>query len=259
MSHELRTPLNAIIGYSEMLEEEAEDGGHQDLIPDLQKIRTAGRHLLGLINTVLDLSKIEAGKMSLFVEVFDIARIVEEAAVTARPLVEKNGNRFVVTYEEGLGTLKGDVTKLKQVLLNLLSNASKFPRDGTITLDVRREVDFDTWWVAFRVTDTGIGMTPEQTAKLFQAFTQADAATTRKYGGTGLGLAISRRFCQMMGGDVVVASTYGKGTTFTARLPLLVSNEEGEATSIRRVNTRDLMRAIDAKNVSETKTEEPSA
>jgi len=241
MSHELRTPLNAIIGYSELLEEEAADGHPEDLAGDLQKIRTSGKHLLRLINSVLDLSKIEAGKMTLFVENFDIAKLVEEVQSTASPLVEKRANRFVVRCEPGLGMLKGDVTKLKQILLNLLSNASKFSEKGEIELDVSRERDSEGNWVTFRVRDTGIGMTPEQLGKVFQAFTQADAATTRKYGGTGLGLALSRRFCQMMGGDVSAESVFGKGSVFTVRLPSDVGNEEGDATSIHRVNFRELI------------------
>jgi signal transduction histidine kinase len=241
MSHELRTPLNAIIGYSELLEEEAADGGHEDLVPDLRKICTSGKHLLRLINSVLDLSKIEAGKMTLFVETFEIDTLVEEVVSTARPLVEKNRNALVLESEPGLGKLKGDVTKLKQVLLNLLSNASKFTEAGTITLDARRTADRDGAWVRFRVTDTGIGMTPEQLGKLFQAFTQADGATTRKYGGTGLGLVLSRRFCQMMGGDISVQSEFGKGTTFTVRLPSEVENAEGDATSIHRIDMKAIL------------------
>ncbi len=241
MSHELRTPLNAIIGYSELLEEEAADGHPEDLVGDLQKIRTSGKHLLRLINSVLDLSKIEAGKMTLFVETFDVARLVEEVESTATTLVAQKGNRFVVRCDPDLGTIKGDVTKLKQILLNLLSNASKFTENGEISLAVLRETDENGNWIAFWVRDTGIGMTPDQVAKLFQAFTQADAATTRKYGGTGLGLALSRRFCQMMGGDVAVESDYGKGSTFTVRLPTDVGNEEGDTTSIHRVDFRALL------------------
>jgi hypothetical protein len=240
-----------------MLEEDAEDGGHTELIPDLQKIRTAGRHLLGLINSVLDLSKIEAGKMTLFIEELEIGKVVEETVSTARPLVEKNGNRFEVSVASDVGTLKGDAVKLKQVLLNLLSNASKFTSEGTVHLDVRRAFDFEMVFIEFVVSDTGIGMTPEQLGKLFQAFTQADGATTRKYGGTGLGLVISRRFCQMMGGDIEVTSTYGSGSQFKVRLPALVTNEEGEATSIhRRISTTDLMREIEALNQAEIKRKE---
>jgi len=243
MSHELRTPLNAIIGYSEMLVEDSQEAGYADLVPDLEKIRTAGKHLLGLINSVLDLSKIEAGKMALFVETFSIASLVDDVMVTARPLVEQKGNRLVLQKADSLGDLRGDVTKLKQVLLNLLSNASKFTEKGTITVDVRYETQENmTTWIAFRVSDTGIGMNPQQLGKLFQAFTQADASTTRKYGGTGLGLVISRRFCQMMGGDISVESTPGKGTTFVVLLPADVSNADGEASRIYAIPA-ELLRA----------------
>ncbi len=233
MSHELRTPLNAILGYSEMLAEDAEASGHADLVPDLKKIQTAGRHLLGLINDVLDLSKIEAGKMRLYLETFEVAHVVEEAAVTARPLVEKKGNRLEVVCPEGLGSIREDVTKVRQVLLNLLSNAAKFTENGRVTLEVHREVGVAGNWVFFRVSDTGIGMTPEQTAKLFESFVQGDAGTVKKYGGTGLGLAITRKLCHLMGGEVEVASTHGQGATFTVRLPGEIENFDGEATSVR--------------------------
>jgi len=216
MSHELRTPLNAIIGYSEMLEEEATESGHAAYAPDLQKIRSAGRHLLALINDVLDLSKIEAGKLELYLETFDLRVAVEEVATTILPLVEKNGNRLVVEAPANLGAMRSDLTRVRQVLLNLLSNACKFTESGTITLAVaRRNGD-----VEFRVSDSGIGMTPEQMGRLFEAFAQAEASTSKKYGGTGLGLAITRRFCQLMGGEVSVASEPGKGSTFTVRLPI---------------------------------------
>jgi signal transduction histidine kinase len=233
MSHELRTPLNAILGYSEMLAEDAAAAGHADIVPDLQKIQTAGKHLLGLINDVLDLSKIEAGKMRLYLETFEVKSVVDEAAITARPLVEKNGNRLEVRCPEGLGSIREDVTKVRQVLLNLLSNAAKFTKDGLVMLDVRREVGIAGNWVFFRVTDTGIGMTPQQTARLFEAFGQADAGTTKKYGGTGLGLAITRKLCHLMGGDVEVESTPGRGTAFTVRLPGEIENFDGDATSVR--------------------------
>ncbi len=215
MSHELRTPLNAIIGYSEMLQEEAVERGESASVPDLQKIHSAGKHLLVLINDVLDLSKIEAGKMQLYLETFDVAALVEEVASTVHPLVEKNGNRLELRCPPGLGTMHSDVTRIRQVLLNLLSNAAKFTDRGVITL----EVDRDGPDVVFRVRDTGIGMTPEQLGRLFEAFTQAEAGTAAKYGGTGLGLAISRRFCRLMGGDVGVTSEGGQGSTFTVRLP----------------------------------------
>ena len=219
MSHELRTPLNAIIGYSEMLQEEMEDLGQDELIPDLGKIHSAGRHLLTLINDVLDISKIEAGKMDLFIEAFDIGSMVSDVVSTIQPLVGKNGNALAVDCAAGIGSMEADLTKVRQTLFNLLSNASKFTHDGTITLTSRR----DGPWIVFAVADTGIGMTAEELDKLFQAFQQADASTTRKFGGTGLGLAISRTFCRMMGGDITVASQPGHGTTFTVRLPAAVT------------------------------------
>ncbi|WP_096703441.1 response regulator [Magnetospirillum sp. 15-1] len=220
MSHELRTPLNAIIGYSEMLQEELEDLGQDDLIPDLGKIHSAGRHLLSLINDVLDISKIEAGKMDLFVEAFDIAQMVSDVVSTIQPLVAKNTNRLEVVCPAGIGVMDADLTKVRQTLFNLLSNASKFTHEGTITLCARR----DGAWIEFEVSDTGIGMTPQELDRLFQAFQQADASTTRKFGGTGLGLAISRTFCRMMGGDITVVSEPGCGTAFTVRLPLVVAD-----------------------------------
>jgi adenylate cyclase len=233
MSHELRTPLNAILGYSEMLAEDARASGQADLAPDLEKIQTAGRHLLGLINGVLDLSKIEAGKMRLHLETFDVAGVVEEAAVTVRPLIEKNGNRLEVDYPPNIGSIREDATKMRQVLLNLLSNAGKFTQNGRVRLEVRREIGPAGNWVFFRVSDTGIGMTEEQLGRLFQAFEQADAGTTRKYGGTGLGLAITQKLCRLMGGDVGVESAPGRGSTFTVRLPGEIENFDGEATSVR--------------------------
>jgi signal transduction histidine kinase/CheY-like chemotaxis protein len=233
MSHELRTPLNAIIGYSEMLEEDAQASGQKEFVSDLQKIRSSGKHLLGLINDVLDLSKVEAGKMKLFLETFDVGNLIEEVVATARPLVEKNGNNLEVRCAGDVGQIREDVTKVRQVLLNLLSNAAKFTERGEVSLEVVREADVTGSWVVFRVRDSGIGMTPEQTAKLFQAFTQADGSTMRKYGGTGLGLALSRKFCVMMGGDINVESEAGRGSTFIVRLPGDIENYDGEATSIR--------------------------
>jgi len=218
MSHELRTPMNAIIGYSEMLVEEAEDLGQESFIPDLNKIHSAGKHLLGLINDVLDISKIEAGKMTVYLEDFDVPGMITEVTATIHPLVAKNGNALVIECAPDLGLMRADVTKVRQTLFNLLSNAAKFTHQGKISLTVTRDLDS----VLFRVADTGIGMTPEQLAKLFQAFVQADASTTRKYGGTGLGLAISRKFCQLMGGDITVTSEPGHGTAFTVRLPVSV-------------------------------------
>ncbi|HSG82478.1 MAG TPA: GAF domain-containing protein [Gemmatimonadota bacterium] len=221
MSHELRTPLNAIIGYSEMLEEDAEDAGQSQFLPDLQKIHSAGKHLLTLINDILDLSKIEAGKMELYLETFDVQGAIEGVATTVQPLIDKNGNRLQLDLGGDLGAMQSDVTRIRQVLLNLLSNACKFTEHGTITLSARREEDGGDGWLEFRVSDTGIGMTDEQLDRLFQAFSQAEASTASKYGGTGLGLAISKRFCEMMGGSVAVQSQAGEGSTFTVRLPAL--------------------------------------
>jgi PAS domain S-box-containing protein len=230
MSHELRTPLNAIIGYSELLQEEAEGLGHKDFISDLGKIWTAGRHLLSLISDILDFSKIEAGKMELYLETFDLVPLIKDVVETVRPLVVKNGNTIQVDYPADLGILHGDPIKVRQILLNLLNNAAKFTKRGAITLAVTREmVTGDTDWVHFCVTDTGIGMTPEQMHTLFQPFIQADDSTTRQYGGSGLGLAICQRLCQMMGGDISVESTLGQGSSFTVRLPATVSSDQTES------------------------------
>ena len=221
MSHELRTPLNAILGYSEMLREEAEDEGHDDFVPDLNKIHSAGTHLLGLINDVLDLSKIEAGKMELYLETVELRQLVDDVAATIKPLVEKNRNTIEVVCPAGESS-HTDITKVRQVLLNLLSNASKFTKKGKVTLSASCDSKDGKDWISLSVQDSGIGMTDEQMAKLFQAFQQADASTTRKYGGTGLGLAISRKFCQMMGGDITVTSKPGQGSCFTIHLPRVV-------------------------------------
>ncbi|HUO27613.1 MAG TPA: ATP-binding protein [Bryobacteraceae bacterium] len=219
MSHELRTPLNAVIGYSEMLLEVLQDRGETDLLPDLDRIQSAGRHLLGLINDVLDLSKIEAGKVDLFIERLAVRPIVEEVIATIRPLADQNGNRLEVACEEPLDAIVADQTRLRQVLINLLSNACKFTEKGRVRLEVRQAGSAAAPEVEFRVVDTGIGMSAEQLGRLYQPFTQADASTTRKYGGTGLGLAISREFCHMMGGWLSVESELGSGSAFTIRLP----------------------------------------
>jgi signal transduction histidine kinase/DNA-binding response OmpR family regulator len=219
MSHELRTPMNAIIGYSEMLIEDAEDRGADDAAQDLKKIHSAGKHLLELINSVLDISKIEAGKMEVYIEPFDIDEVVQNVAQIVKPLVAKNGNDLAVMIEPEIGRMSSDRTKLRQSLFNLISNASKFTKDGTITLRVGRERRADGTWLSFAVSDTGIGMTPEQLGRLFQAFSQADASIAGKYGGTGLGLSITKQFCEMLGGRVTVDSEYGSGTTFTIQLP----------------------------------------
>lgn len=217
MSHELRTPLNAVIGYSEILEEEAVDQQLDGFVPDLQKIQTAARHLLALINDILDVSKIEAGKMELHPETFAVPQLIDEVCDMVRPLIEKNNNQFEVLVGDN-GSMYTDETRVRQILYNLLSNAGKFTKDGTITLEVQTDESVDPEQVVFQVRDSGIGMTEEQMQKLFQPFTQADASTTRKYGGTGLGLAISRQFARIMGGDIVMMSEYGKGTEFTVRL-----------------------------------------
>jgi signal transduction histidine kinase/CheY-like chemotaxis protein len=219
MSHELRTPLNAILGYSEMLQEDAAEAGQEDLLPDLQKIHASGKHLLALINDVLDLAKMVAGKVELCPETFELEAMAREAAATIRPLVEKNGNALEVRCGPCLGAMRADTVRLRQVLFNLLSNAGKFTERGTVTLEVERVAAAGGDRVRFRVRDTGIGMTAEQLRRLFQPFVQADASTTRKYGGTGLGLAVSRKLSQMLGGDVTVESEPGRGSAFTLELP----------------------------------------
>jgi signal transduction histidine kinase/DNA-binding response OmpR family regulator len=215
MSHELRTPLNAIIGYSEMLYETAEEEGQDEMLADLEKIQQAGRHLLALINDILDLSKIEAGKMEVYLEDVDLTELVAEVHSIVEPLAAGNGNRLEIIKPVQLGLMHTDRTKLKQGLLNLLSNASKFTRDGKLSLEIRPS-DGE---IAFAVSDTGIGMTEEQLGRLFKAFSQVDASTTRRFGGTGLGLAITKHFCEMLGGRIGVESTPGKGSTFTITLP----------------------------------------
>ena len=219
MSHELRTPMNAILGYSEMLIEEAEDVGQDDFIPDLTKINQAGSHLLSLINDVLDLSKIESGKMVAFPETVDVDDLIDQVAATAHPLMGKNDNRLVIEREPDLGEAYQDFTKLRQTLLNVLSNAAKFTHEGTVTLNATRESDGSEEWIVFAVTDSGIGIPADKLDHIFEEFSQADSSTTRDYGGTGLGLTISRRFCQMLGGDMTVTSELGVGSTFTVRLP----------------------------------------
>jgi signal transduction histidine kinase/DNA-binding response OmpR family regulator len=219
MSHELRTPMNAIIGVSEMLLEDAQELGHDDEVEPLSRILRAGRHLLALINGILDLSKIEAGKMDLDLETFPIEALVRDVATTVGPSAQKNGNRVEVRCAPEVGVMHADETRIRQALLNLASNAVKFTEGGLVTIAAGRD---GPDWVEFRVTDTGIGMTPDQMARLFEDFSQADSSTTRRYGGTGLGLAISRRFCRMMGGDITVQSVSGNGSVFTIRLPAAV-------------------------------------
>jgi signal transduction histidine kinase len=220
MSHELRTPLNAIIGVSEMLREDAESA-KQDTEP-LDRVLGAGRHLLALINDILDLSKIEAGRMELHLESFAVAPLISDVVKTIEPLAAKNSNQVAVHCDGDIGTMRADQMRLRQALLNLMSNANKFTERGTITIDARHRQENGGDWISLAVTDTGIGMTPEQMGKLFQEFSQASSSTASKYGGTGLGLVISRRFCQMMGGDITVESEVGRGSTFTVRLPRIV-------------------------------------
>ncbi len=219
MSHELRTPLNAVIGYSEMLLEDAQiEGSEEQAVQDLKKINVAGKHLLTLVTDVLDLSKIEAGKMEVFNERFDLGALVEQIVATARPHCAKNGNELVVERVEPLGDAEGDVTKLRQATLNLLSNAAKFTKDGRITLTVRRDQDAGDW-IRFIVRDTGIGISRDNHGKLFQNFSQAESWTSSKYGGTGLGLALTQKLCRLMGGDVTVSSELGRGSCFTIVVP----------------------------------------
>ena len=241
MSHELRTPLNAIIGYSEMLTEDAEENGDTQYVADLGKIRSSGKHLLALINDVLDLSKIEAGKMELYIETFDLRSTLDDVVTTVKPLLAQNGNQLAVHCAPNLGAMRADMIKVRQTLLNLLSNASKFTEHGTVRLDVTREhsSERDGDEYVFSISDTGIGMTTEQQGKLFEAFSQAEASTTRRFGGTGLGLAITRRFCEMMGGRIDVQSEHGRGSTFTIRLPATVDEETpADATIATSPNTR---------------------
>jgi signal transduction histidine kinase len=228
MSHELRTPLNAIINVTEMLLEDAHDLKRDDEVEPLERVLRASRHLLALINDVLDLSKIEAGKMEMHPDWFAVAPLVDEVATTVRPLAEKNGNELVVRCGAELGRMLADATRVRQSLLNLASNAAKFTERGRIEVAAARERGDGGDWIAFTVSDTGIGMTPEQVGKLFADFTQVDGSISRKFGGTGLGLAISRRFCRMMGGDITVESTPGTGSRFTIRLPAGAQPAAGE-------------------------------
>ncbi|HEV8659589.1 MAG TPA: response regulator [Thermoanaerobaculia bacterium] len=230
MSHELRTPLNAILGFSEMLQEEAVERNLQDFNGDLQKISTAGKHLLGLINDILDLSKIEAGKMELHLETFDVCSLIAEVASTIEMQVAKNGNTLEITcIPPNIGVMRADLSKVRQGLFNLVSNAAKFTHGGKIKVEAERQIMDGSDWIMFRVSDTGIGLSSEQIVRLFQSFTQADTSTTRKFGGTGLGLALTRRFCQMMSGDVTVHSVLGEGSIFTIKLPATVSELAGES------------------------------
>jgi len=239
MSHELRTPLNAIIGVSEMQLEDAHDLNRDDEIEPLDRVVRSAHHLLALINDILDLSKIEAGRMELHLESFPLTPLIEDVGKTIEPMAMKNGNQIFVNCPTGVGTVHADQTRLRQALLNLASNANKFTAKGVVTVNVRPQRLDDRDWITIAVTDTGIGMTTEQMGKLFQEFSQATSATASKYGGTGLGLAISKRFCQMMGGDITVESEPGRGSTFTIRLPRIVE-------AIREASPADAASARDA-------------
>jgi len=220
MSHELRTPLNAIIGYSEILLEDAQDKKDEAASNDLEKIRNSGKHLLSLINNILDLSKIEAGKMELDIHEFELSKIIEDVLTTTQPLVDKTGNKLVLNFNHKVEKINADATKVKQVLINIIGNAAKFTKDGYITLSIKTMDINQEPHILFEVTDTGIGILAEDIDHLFQEFSQANAQVTTKFGGTGLGLTISRKFCRMMRGDITVNSEFGKGSTFTVILPL---------------------------------------
>ncbi len=224
MSHELRTPMNAIIGYSELLQEESEEQGLSEFTDDLKKISSSGKYLLGLIDDILDLSKVEAGKMDIYLETFNIARMIDDVSTNIGPLVSKNNNKFDIICDEKIGSMTADPTRVRQMLINLLSNACKFTTEGCITLALDRKPIDGADWLTFDIIDTGIGLDPEQIKNLFVEFSQADSSTRHKYGGTGLGLAISQRFCRMMGGDILVKSVLGQGSTFSIRLPAKVSS-----------------------------------
>lgn len=229
MSHELRTPLNAIIGITEMLQDDAVDLKREDELEPLDRVLRAARHLLALINDILDLSKIEAGRMDLHIESFALCPLIEDVAQTVATMATKNGNRIRIDCPQDIGSMSADQTRLRQALLNLVTNANKFTERGTVSISAARDRLDGVEWITLAVTDTGIGLTPEQMSRLFQQFVQADASTTRKYGGTGLGLAISRRFCQMMGGDISVTSEQGRGSTFTIRLPAQARMDDADA------------------------------
>jgi signal transduction histidine kinase len=219
MSHELRTPLNAIIGYSELLQEIADEAHYEEMVPDLQKIQSASRHLLSLISDILDLSKIEAGKISISVEDFDIAQLTTDVANATQALAAARGNQFEVDVAQNVEKMNSDKTKLRQVLLNLLSNACKFTENGKVRLSVTRTSVGQMDWIQFKIEDSGIGIPHDKLDLLFKPFSQADASTARKYGGTGLGLALSQQFCRLMGGQILVESFPGSGSVFTVILP----------------------------------------
>jgi len=243
MSHELRTPLNAIIGYSEMIQEDVNHLSPCELMTDIRNIQVAGKHLLSLINDILDLTKIEAGKVELLPEAFDLTKLVQELEATIQPLVQKGHNTLRIHCDACPSRIRADITKVRQSVLNLLSNACKFTENGVIQLSIWHEPSSNSEasgkdWIIFQVSDTGIGMTPEQLEVLFQPFTQADLSTTRRYGGTGLGLTITRKLCQLMGGSVTVESTLGEGSTFTIRLPIAIIVDQADGPVSPQVNVQ---------------------
>jgi signal transduction histidine kinase len=226
MSHELRTPLNAILGYSEFLEEELTDRGEEDLNEDLQKIQTAGKNLLDMVNNILDICKLETGEIDLNLETFSIVPLIEEIVATSKLLVSQNNNQLKVEYSPDIGSMYGDFTKVRQCLLNLLSNAAKFTKEGIIRFQIKRENVGDQDWIYFQIKDTGIGIAPEQQGQLFSAFKQVDSSATRKFDGAGLGLAIAKQYCQIMEGNITLESELGKGSTFCLKLPAQIKNPE---------------------------------
>ena len=246
MSHELRTPLNAILGYGEMLYEECEDLGYEDLMPDLQKITSAGTHLLSLINNVLDLSKIEAGKMELYLTSFEIEKLVETLKDVNAPLASKNDNGFKINVQDAIGAMTQDETKLRQCVTNFLSNAFKFTKNGVVTLDVNSLVKNEIEMIEFKVTDDGEGMSAEGVAKVFEEYTQAERSTSATHGGTGLGLPISKRFAELMGGDVSVSSEKGKGSVFSIFVPRVCADQEDiEDSNVENIDNENICVLID--------------
>ena len=249
MSHELRTPLNAIIGYGEMLQEDMIDLGCGELVEDVEKIHSAGKHLLGLISDVLDIAKIESGKMSVYSETFDVEALISDVTTTVYPLITLRKNKLVMNAEN-LGTMHTDLTKTRQMLLNILNNAAKFTECGTINITVTRVERDDVEWIIFRVADTGIGMSAQQLQKIFQPFTQADNSTTRKYGGTGLGLSITQRFAEMLGGYVTVESQLGEGSVFSLHLPAQNQNVQPSITPSSPPLPIEAQRAVSISNIA---------
>ncbi len=251
MSHELRTPLNAIIGYGEMLQEDMVDLGCGELVEDVEKIHSAGKHLLGLISDVLDIAKIESGKMSVYSETFDVEVLINDVTTTVYPLITLRKNKLVMNAEN-LGTMHTDLTKIRQMLLNILNNAAKFTECGTVHITVTRINRYDVEWIIFRIADTGIGMSPQQLQKIFQPFTQADNSTTRKYGGTGLGLSITQRFAEMLGGYVTVESQLGEGSIFSLHLPVQNQNLQPSHPTIHSLPAlpAEVQRAVSISNIA---------